>query len=586
MMKSAIWRAQCPRSGGQWFVAEVTRPRRSVALEPNPGYDTLKPEDTPVVVLWRQRWLIVGIVVAFAVTAAVMSTALKKVYAATSTALVTVTADNQTFDSVQASQAFARSYVDIAASPNIAQLVAKRLGPGTDKDALLNAVSFEAVPQTQLMKITAESSVPARAKRIADAYATEFSAYVGRNLAPRTQAEVTPADAAPLPREPVRPKPVLYVLVACILGLAAACTLAFVRDRLDRRLHGAEDVEARIAGDLPVLGRIPLRGRSEGSIAAFEEAYRVLRKNLEFASAGPPLRSIAVTSAQSGEGKTTTVAQLAKASVELGLRVLVVEADFRRPGIPAALAFDGDLRPYPGLSNYLIGTASLDEIIQPTLYAGLAIVPAGPPPPSGSALLESEGAREVVPELLGSSRSAPHRLPTGERRRGRLDPRGQGRGRGRRRRPQELHRPHRVGCPTAASSRPVLGARARPQPRPHRPRGPLRGPGGRGRPPDPRARPHRLNPGSTQVRPGPNLPTQRTGWTRAAGCLLVLMALAAALWRATADRPTAARTFTMNATVPVQEAGVQAHVLWDAVSRAEMFSQLDAAKASRATVVP
>jgi capsular exopolysaccharide synthesis family protein len=357
-------------------------------------------EDTPFVVLWRQRWVIVAVVLVFAVSAAIISTSLDKVYAATSTALVTVTAETQTFDSVQASQAFARSYADIAGSPNIAELVARRLGGDIDSDALRKAVTFEAVPETQLLKITAESSTPAQAKRIADAYAAEFGAYARRNLAPRTHAEVTPADAAPLPEHPVRPKPVLYVLVAIILGLAAACTLAFVRDRLDRRLRGAEDVEARIGGDVPVLGRIPYRGRSEASIGAFEEAYRILRKNLEFASAQPPLRSVAVTSAQSGEGKTTTVIHLARASAELGLRVIVLEADFRRPGVPAALAFDGDLQPYPGLSNFLIGTASLDEIIQPTLHPDLAFVAAGPPPPSGSALLESGSAHDVVPELL------------------------------------------------------------------------------------------------------------------------------------------------------------------------------------------
>jgi capsular exopolysaccharide synthesis family protein len=358
------------------------------------------PDDSPLAVLWRQRWLIVAVVAVFTVVAVAVSASMQKVYAATSTLLVAVAADNQSFDSVQAGQAFARSYVDIIASPNTAERVARRVGGGTDKDDLLAAVSFKTVPETQLMKVTAEDPSPARAKRIADAYAAEFTDYARRTLVPHTQAAVTLADAAPLPDQPVRPRPLLYAFVAFILGLALAVLLAFARDRIDRRLRTPEDVESRIGRDVPIVGRVPARGRSEQSVAAFEEAHRILRKNLEFASVELPLRSVAVTSAQQHEGKTTTVVQLAKASAELGYGVIIVDADFRDPGMPAELPLEGHDAPYPGLSNYLMGMASLDQVVRPTVYPGVAIVPAGAQPPSGSALLESEGARDLVPELL------------------------------------------------------------------------------------------------------------------------------------------------------------------------------------------
>jgi capsular exopolysaccharide synthesis family protein len=358
------------------------------------------PDDSPLAVLWRQRWLIVAVVAVFTVVAGAVSLSMQKVYSATSTLLVSVAAENQSFDSVQAGQAFARSYVDIIASPNTAERVARRLGGGTSKDELLDAVSFKTVPETQLMKVTAEDPSPARAKRIADAYAADFADYARRNLVARTQAAVTPADAAPLPDRPVRPRPLLYTFVALVLGVALAVLLAFLRDRADRRLRAAEDVESRIAGELPILGRVPARGRSDASAAAFEEAFRILRKNLEFAGVELPLRSAAVTSAQQGEGRTTTVVQLAKASAELGYRVVIVDADFRDPTLPAGLPLDPDDGPYPGLSNYLIGMASLDQVIRPTVYPGVAIVPAGAQPPSASALLESDGARTLVSELL------------------------------------------------------------------------------------------------------------------------------------------------------------------------------------------
>jgi polysaccharide biosynthesis transport protein len=354
----------------------------------------------PIAVFWRQRWLMVGVVAIFAVTAAFVSSRLQKVYATTDTLLVTVAANEQSFDTVQAAQAFTRSYADLVRSPNIARIVASRLGDGADPRSLDAAVSVEAVPETQLMKITAEDPSPLRAKRIADTYASVFVDYVHRHLSGQTTASITTADRATVPDQPIRPRKALYVLVACILGMAAACALAFGRDRLDRRLRAAEDVEGRIAGTLPILGRIPERGRSHASISAFRDAHQVLRKNLEFARDSGSLRSSAVTSASDREGKTTTVAQLARASAELGLRVLIVEADFRFPSIQSELAHDAGGMLRPGLSDYLDGSASVDEIINPVEHYGLSVVPAGIAPVSGSALLESDRAQQAVATFL------------------------------------------------------------------------------------------------------------------------------------------------------------------------------------------
>jgi tyrosine-protein kinase len=358
------------------------------------------PDEAPYAILWRQRWLIAAIVAVFGVAAALVSTSLTKIYSATNTLLVTVAANEQSFDSVQAAQAFTRSYADISASPNIARVVARRLGDGADEQALRKAVTVQAVPQTQLMKITAEDASPARAKRIADTYAAVAADYVRRDLAPHTQASLTPADAASLPERPVRPNMPLYVLIACLVGLAAACALALCRDRLDGRLRVAEDVESAVAGDLPILGRIPLRGGSEGSVASFAEAHRLLRTNLESLRGSGPLRSIAVTSARDGEGKSTVAAQLARAHAEVGVRVLIVEADFRFPGIQSELGRAEGEPPSGGLGDYLDGLASLDEIIRPAAHYGVAVVSAGAAPTSGSALLESSRAREAVPAFL------------------------------------------------------------------------------------------------------------------------------------------------------------------------------------------
>jgi polysaccharide biosynthesis transport protein len=344
-------------------------------------------DDSPLAVIWRRKVIIIVTFLAFVVTAAVVSKSLDEVYSTHATLLVALEADEQTFDSVQASQAFARSFAEIISSPNIAEQVAAELDGEHDRNDLLDATSFEPVSETQLLEIHAEDGTPEGAKEIADAYADVFLAYAAENLTPTTKATVSLADEAPLPRSPARPKPTLYTLIAAIVGLGVALGLAFLWDRLDRRLRTAEDVEAGF--DRPVLGRIPRRGRSERSVTAFRESFRVLRTNLQFATPHGMARSVAITSGQADEGKTTAASELALACAEVGLSVIAIEADFRRPKLQRALLPEVREPLRPGLSNYLLEASSIHEVVHSTPHAGLSLVPAGPLPPAPAALMES-----------------------------------------------------------------------------------------------------------------------------------------------------------------------------------------------------
>ena len=356
--------------------------------------------DSPLAVVARRKWLVIGVVLAFVVTAAVVSKTLQKVYVTQSTLLVALPADRASFDSVQASQAIARSYADIVGSPNIAQMVANRLPGDADAQEILNASTFEPVEQTQLLRITVEDPNAQRAKLIADTWADVVTQYARTRLQQTTGATLALADRAPLPTSPDRPKPTLYTLIAGILGLALGLGLAFLRDRLDRRLRTSEDVEERF--DAPVLARIVRRGRSDRSVSAFREAFRILRTNLQFASQGQ-VTSIAVTSGQEGEGKTTSVAQLATSFAEVGLRVIVVEADLRRPALQQELMPDRTEPLRPGLSNYLVEAVELEDALFATGRPNIEIMPSGPLPPSPSALLESRRGRTAVQELTGAA---------------------------------------------------------------------------------------------------------------------------------------------------------------------------------------
>ncbi|MEA2309971.1 MAG: tyrosine-protein kinase, partial [Thermoleophilaceae bacterium] len=173
--------------------------------------------------------------------------------------------------------------------------------------------------------------------------------------------------------------------------------LALLRDRLDRRLRTPADVEARF--EIPVLARVPRKGRSDASVSAFNEAYRILRTNLQFAVGAGRLDSVAITSGAEGEGKTTTVVQLAVASAEVGLRVAIVEADLRRPVLQERLLPHIAQPLRPGFSNYLVEETPLDQVIHSTGLPGVSLIPSGPVPPNPAALLETHRAHGIVREL-------------------------------------------------------------------------------------------------------------------------------------------------------------------------------------------
>src|SRR5436305_4020198 len=354
--------------------------------------------DAPMLVLWRRKWIVIGVFLAFAISAAVVSKLLDKVYSTDSTLIVSANSKGQTFDQVQASQALARSFEQIIGSPHIAQLVANRLADGTTKQYILDHTSSDPIPQTQLIRISAEDRSAARARHVANSYATTFVDYARRNLVGPTEARISVADLAPFPTEAARPKPTLYTLVAALIGLAVGVALAFLRDRLDRRLRTPADVEARF--EIPVLARVPRRGRTEASISAFNQSYRILRTNLQFAAGRGRLDSVVITSGAVGEGKTTAVVQLAVASAEVGLCAAILEADLRRPALQERLLPDLTQPLRPGFSNYLVEETPLQQVIHSTGMPGVSLIPAGPIPPNPAGLLETQRARGIVEELL------------------------------------------------------------------------------------------------------------------------------------------------------------------------------------------
>src|SRR5206468_10038582 len=159
------------------------------------------------------------------------------------------------------------------------------------------------------------------------------------------------------------------IVVGVIIGLVVGVGLAFFIEYLDTSVKTIDDVERSLQA--PVLGVIPQNVGlllDEGAESPHAEAYRVLRTNLLFSRKDDKLNSVAVVSAGAGEGKSTTVFNLASVFAQSGQRVLIVDSDLRRPTLHRMLRVTNSL----GLTNYLLKQNTLEEVIQtsrvPTMY--------------------------------------------------------------------------------------------------------------------------------------------------------------------------------------------------------------------------
>ncbi len=215
---------------------------------------------------------------------------------------------------------------------------------------------------------------------------------------------------ATVPTSPASPRPKRSAVIGGFAGLLLGLALALVREQLDRRLRGAQDLGDTF--DLPVLANVPTsrafaNQASKGVESlppAEREAFQMLRANLRFLNTDRELRSVVVTSAAPGDGKTTVALNLAMADASVGRNVLLIESDMRRPSIARVLG----LADAGGLSTYIARPdVALDEVVQRVAVtqgtngnASLAmdVVVAGPIPGNPSELINSERMRKLIGE--------------------------------------------------------------------------------------------------------------------------------------------------------------------------------------------
>jgi succinoglycan biosynthesis transport protein ExoP len=307
-------------------------------------------------------------------------------------------------------QQVVKNYAYAATTPYVLLPVIQKLGLHTTPARLKDQVSVDAPSSLTLIKITATDGSAVRSAQIANEVSSSLARAVpvlspsGTGQAsPVKIKQVTPAVA---PDTPASPNVPLNLGIGLLTGLILGLGIAVIRDVLDTRVRSEADVAA--VTDSPILGaigydrQVPSHPLIVTSVphSPQAEAFRSLRTNLQFLGMGKTGQAFVITSPLAGEGKSTTSVNLALAIADAGIRVLLVEADLRRPKLSDYLGIDGGL----GLSDVLIGKATLDEALQPWGDRGLSVLPSGQRPPNPSELLQSD----EMGSLMGEMRSRFH----------------------------------------------------------------------------------------------------------------------------------------------------------------------------------
>ncbi|MGD0453274.1 MAG: polysaccharide biosynthesis tyrosine autokinase [Solirubrobacteraceae bacterium] len=349
--------------------------------------------------------------------------------------------------------------VDIVTSPSTAAAAQKLLHTTESPESLLGTVSVTPSSNANIAIVKATRSTPAGAAAVANAFANGYIIYQREtDRALVAQAEVlvlhslATASASETPKleeslrqlrvlgavqtgngeviataqpndSPVSPKPKRDLLLGGVVGLFLGCALALLVDFLDKRLKTLDDIE-RAYGGYPVIASIPQTRLQPGGsvVAALDgpagEAYRMLRESLRFLDPTGRARCFLITSAEESEGKSTVAVNLASALAAVGRRVILIEADMRRPAAASQLGVSADA---PGLSDLLVSDDELDSyLITSPGHPNLSIVPSGMNPPNSADLLSAgrmpgvlAGVREAAEVVIIDS---PPLLPVADTR--------------------------------------------------------------------------------------------------------------------------------------------------------------------------
>jgi capsular exopolysaccharide synthesis family protein len=321
----------------------------------------------------------------------------------TSTIMEVSATDKKPIVAQQVANAFANGYVAVRTLQAQELVQARRVEPAARLKAL-NA-RFNSL-QAQIAHVESLGQHGTLLAGLAQQVLQQIS-LAQSDLADLSLSKINPpyvAGDAPLPTSPSSPHKTVNAALGLALGLALGIGIAFLREMLSDELRGRADFEEH-AG-VPVLAVIPKvaswRRKSEAKLITLDqpksvvsEAYRTLRTSILFSAMQRGLHTIMVASANAGEGKSTTAANLAVVLADSGKRVVLISADLRKPRLHRFFGLETE----PGLSNALAGESTVWDTLQAPQVENLRVMVSGPVPARPTELLQSEAMGELVADL-------------------------------------------------------------------------------------------------------------------------------------------------------------------------------------------
>lgn len=360
----------------------------------------------------RKSWIVILVVSLLGLgLSALWSVTRVPIYEAKTHLFVSVRSGESSIGDMSQGSNFARqsvsSYASVVNDAIVMDRVVEELGLSLTPEELAEQVNAESPASTVLINISATDPDPEQAALIANKTGEVFADVVSNQLektakdAPaRVQVDTT--QPARVPDAPISPRTKMNLVLGLLAGLLAGGALALIRSILDTKLRSKSDIEALT--DLPVVGTVGKDSDSQKRpLVALKdprnplvESFRSLRTNLSYLNVEDEAKTFVITSAGPNEGKTTTAMNLAVVMADSGARVVLVDADLRKPSVAKVLGIEGGV----GLSDLLAGKVALQDVLQQFGRQQLFVLPSGRIPPNPSELLGSQAMGKVL-DMLG-----------------------------------------------------------------------------------------------------------------------------------------------------------------------------------------
>jgi capsular exopolysaccharide synthesis family protein len=345
--------------------------------------------------------LIAAITVLCATAALLASLAVTPVYQADAKLLVLAKTDPaggtaSAYEGALLSQQLVVSFVQVLQSRPVAEAALRGAATPLSAAALQQRIHAEAIPETLLIRLSVQDTERGRAQSLTGSVAHAFIDRLPR-LQSGSAVRVSLVEPPALPAAPVKPRIPMNVALGLVLGLVVGIGLAVLREFLDRSIRSPERLEA--ATGAPVVGTIPPFDAeaqpvpvSEQPRSAAAEAFRKLRTNFSFLGVDRESICCVVTSPVAADGKSTITANLALALAETGARVVVVDADLRRPSQHRIFG----LQERVGTTTVLLQQADVRDALQTVGASSLAVLTSGQLPINPTELLASRRMAELL----------------------------------------------------------------------------------------------------------------------------------------------------------------------------------------------